>query len=57
MGHRPCDRDRTGGPILLNNRGTRMDRHAAMPQDTAGIADDRKSKAIPSAFRLTASSS
>ena len=28
-GHRPGDGARTGGPILVNSRGARMDRHAA----------------------------
>jgi integrase/recombinase XerD len=45
---------RTGGPILLNNRGTRMDRHAATRRlrrlaGTAGI----RTKAHPRMLRHT----
>ena len=41
-GHRPRDRHRTRGPILLNSRGARMDRHAATRRlrrlaETAGV--------------------
>ena len=46
---------RTGGPILLNNRGTRMDRHAATRRlrhlaDTAGV---RITRAHPRMLRHT----
>ena len=41
-GHRLGNRRRTGDPILLNSRGTRMDRHAVTRRlrrlaDTAGV--------------------
>ena len=43
---------RTGGPILLNSRGTRMDRHAATRRlaDTAGV---RITRAHPHMLRHT----
>jgi site-specific recombinase XerD len=41
-GHRPRDRHRTRGPLLLNSRGARMDRHPATRRlrhlaDSAGV--------------------
>jgi site-specific recombinase XerD len=44
---------RTRGPILLNSRGTRMDRHAATRRLRAGTAGIRTARAHPHMLRHT----